>query len=137
VTMHAILVLPALAWLLSFANWSEQRRLRVVLLAAAGYVAIAGLVAMSNVTGLELSQMPLALVALFALGALAMLVAGLVALSGVARTLAAGSIQLKPDTTYDRSGLKAGPYSARGIAGQPDSKGQPADLDADVTQPHK
>ena len=154
VTMHAILVLPALAWLLSFANWSEQRRLRVVLLAAAGYVAIAGLVAMSNVTGLELSQMPLALVALFALGALAMLVAGLVALSGVARTLAAGSIQLtafakatavrrsftrrrKPDTTYDRSGLKAGPYSARGIAGQPDSKGQPADLDADVTQPDK
>jgi hypothetical protein len=54
VTMHAILVLPALAWLLSFANWSERRRLRVVLLAAAGYVVLAGAVAIGNVIGLAL-----------------------------------------------------------------------------------
>jgi hypothetical protein len=87
VTMHAILVLPALAWLLSFASWSERRRLRVVLLAAAGYVVIAGLVAARNVAGLELSQRPLAL------GALALLAAGLLALSGLARTITAGSIQ--------------------------------------------
>jgi hypothetical protein len=43
--MHAILVLPVLAWLLSFVNWTEQHRLRVVLLAAAGYVVVAGVVA--------------------------------------------------------------------------------------------
>jgi hypothetical protein len=41
VTMHAILVLPALAWLLSFTNWSEQRRLRLVLTASGGFVAFA------------------------------------------------------------------------------------------------
>jgi hypothetical protein len=54
VTMHAILVLPALAWLLSFANWSERRRLVVVLVAAAGYVVLAGAVAIGNVIGLAL-----------------------------------------------------------------------------------
>jgi hypothetical protein len=47
VMMHAILVLPALAWL-SFVKWTEQRRLRVVLLAAAGYVVIAGVVTIGN-----------------------------------------------------------------------------------------
>src|SRR4029453_6950016 len=44
VTMHAILVLPALAWALSFVNWSERRRIGVVLLATAGYLAAAGTV---------------------------------------------------------------------------------------------
>jgi hypothetical protein len=58
VTMHAILVLPALAWLLSFVNWTEQRRLAVVLLAAAGYVVLVGLVVVVNVIGIELSQVP-------------------------------------------------------------------------------
>ena len=52
VTMHAILVLPALAWLLSFVNWTEQRRLVVVLLAAAAYVVLAGVVAVGNICGL-------------------------------------------------------------------------------------
>jgi hypothetical protein len=48
VTMHAILVLPALAWLVSFVNWTEQRRLAVVLVAAAGYVVLAGAVVVLN-----------------------------------------------------------------------------------------
>jgi hypothetical protein len=56
VTMHAILVLPALAWLLSFANWSERRRLGVVLVAAAGYVVLAGAVAIGNVIGFALAD---------------------------------------------------------------------------------
>jgi hypothetical protein len=54
VTMHAILVLPALAWLLSFTDWTEQRRLGVVLLAGAGYVVVAGVVVVGNVVGLGL-----------------------------------------------------------------------------------
>ena len=53
VTMHAILVLPALAWLLSFTDWTERRRLGVVLLAAAGYVVVAGVVIVGNVAGLN------------------------------------------------------------------------------------
>src|SRR5262245_24309800 len=54
VTMHAILALPALAWLLSFANWSERRRLGVVLVAAAGYVVLAGAAVIGNVIRLAL-----------------------------------------------------------------------------------
>jgi len=45
VAMHAILVLPALAWLLSFANWSERRRVIVVWMAAAAYILLAGVAA--------------------------------------------------------------------------------------------
>jgi hypothetical protein len=58
VMMHAILVLPALAWLLTFVNWTEQRRLSVVLLATAGYMVLAGMVAVENFVGLELRQVP-------------------------------------------------------------------------------
>jgi hypothetical protein len=43
-TMHAILVLPVLAWLLSFADWSEHQRLNAVLVAAAGYITVAAIV---------------------------------------------------------------------------------------------
>jgi hypothetical protein len=56
VIMHAILVLPALAWLLSFAGWSERRRLRVVVFAAAGYVVIVGLVVVWNLGVFRSSQ---------------------------------------------------------------------------------
>jgi hypothetical protein len=55
VTMHAILVLPTLAWLLSFTNWSEQRRLKVVLAAAASFVVLVVVVAVVNFVGLELA----------------------------------------------------------------------------------
>ena len=54
-------MLPALAWLLSFANWNEGCRLRVVLLGAAGYGVIAGLVVVWNLDGVDLSQAPLAM----------------------------------------------------------------------------
>jgi hypothetical protein len=83
VTMHAILVLPALGWLLSFADWTERRRLGVVLLAGAGYVMVAGVVAVGNIVGLELRQAPAAAVGLFATGAMSLLVAGLLAISAV------------------------------------------------------
>jgi len=44
VTLHALQVLPILAWLLFFSKWTERRRTQVVLVAAAGY---SGLVAVS------------------------------------------------------------------------------------------
>jgi hypothetical protein len=37
VSLHGVLVLPALAWLLSFTNWDEARRTRAVAVAVAGY----------------------------------------------------------------------------------------------------
>jgi hypothetical protein len=52
VTMHAILVLPLLAWLLSFADWSERDRLRVVLLASAACLALASVIAIRNIAGI-------------------------------------------------------------------------------------
>ncbi len=47
-TMHAILVLPALAWLLSFVNWAERRRVQVVVLGSVGYAILAVMVAVAT-----------------------------------------------------------------------------------------
>ncbi|WP_425329346.1 hypothetical protein [Streptomyces inhibens] len=48
VSLHGILVLPLLAWLLARADPSERRRTRTVALGAAGYaLAIAGALALS------------------------------------------------------------------------------------------
>jgi len=93
VTMHAILVLPSLAWLLSFADWSERRRLRVVLTASAGYVLLAGVVAVGNITGVELRQMPVAVEALTALAALSILASGALAVFSVAGTSGARGLE--------------------------------------------
>jgi hypothetical protein len=47
-SLHGVLVLPVVAWLLSLSGWDEARRTRVVALAAAGYgVAIAAALAYS------------------------------------------------------------------------------------------
>lgn len=86
VTMHGILVLPMLAWLVSFANWTERRRLGVVLVGAAGYVMLAGVIAVENFAGLSPSRTPIAAVAFAGLGVLALLAAATLALSGAART---------------------------------------------------
>jgi hypothetical protein len=52
VTMHAIQLLPVLAWLLSFTAWTERRRLLVVLLAAVGYAALAATIILTNLQAL-------------------------------------------------------------------------------------
>jgi hypothetical protein len=52
VTMHAILLLPAMAWLLSFVNWSEAERVRVIRITVAAYAAFAVLITVANLTGL-------------------------------------------------------------------------------------
>jgi hypothetical protein len=93
VTMHAILVLPALAWLLSFADWSERRRLRLMLIASAGYVVLAGVVAAANIASVEPGQMPIVADVLLGLGALAVLSAGALALFGVIRVPSARGLE--------------------------------------------
>lgn len=80
VLMHAILVLPALAWLLSFVNWTEQRRLGVVLAAAAGYAIVAGAIAVGNLLRLDLWQMPSLASTVIAVGSLSLLAIALVVL---------------------------------------------------------
>ena len=84
VTMHGILVLPLLAWLLSLTDWNERRRLRIVLLAAAGYVMFAGAVAVGNFAGFDLSRAPIA-IAIAAAGLFLLAAAGGIALVGAAR----------------------------------------------------
>jgi hypothetical protein len=87
VLMHAILVLPACAWLLSFLHWTEEQRLSVVLLAATGYVVLVGVVTVENVVGLDLLQMSSAARFVLATGALLSLAIGLVAITAVAGVL--------------------------------------------------
>ncbi|MEU4739968.1 hypothetical protein AB0G02_05805 [Actinosynnema sp. NPDC023658] len=48
VAMHGVLVLPALAWALSFTTWSERERTRTVALASAGYAALIAAAAAYN-----------------------------------------------------------------------------------------
>ena len=50
VTMHAILVLPALAWMLTFVDWPERRRYAIVAAAAIAYVTVAAAVAAQNLS---------------------------------------------------------------------------------------
>jgi hypothetical protein len=92
VTMHAILVLPALAWLLSFVDWPERRRLNVVLLGTAGYLAFAIIVAIENVAGIAPSATRLAPLLLSALGLLAFVAAGIMTLIGLTRAFTARGI---------------------------------------------
>jgi hypothetical protein len=86
VTMHGVLVLPALAWMLSFADWPERRRVSLVRLAAAGYLILVGTVAVSNVAGLTPGSLPPALQGLIAVGVVSLLVSGAVALVGTMGT---------------------------------------------------
>jgi hypothetical protein len=48
VTMHGVLVLPLLAWLLTFTRWSERRRVHVVTAAAGAYGLLILLVTAAN-----------------------------------------------------------------------------------------
>jgi hypothetical protein len=97
VTMHGILLVPGLAWLSSFVSWTEQRRLGAVLLAAVGYVVVAGVVTVGNVNGLEPGQAPATAVVLVGLGALVLLATGVLVLSALARTPNANGIQHPSD----------------------------------------
>ncbi len=83
VAMHAILVVPGLAFLLRFARWPERRRLAVVGLGAVAYSLLLIVVAVETLVGIEPIAAPAAgtiasLLALVLLG-----VAGLIALVGV------------------------------------------------------
>jgi hypothetical protein len=93
ITMHAILVLPALAWLLSFVGWNEQQRLRLVLVAAVGYLGLATVVAAANVVGMQPRQLPVIAALLGSLGAFAVLATIVVTAIGLARAPASPGVQ--------------------------------------------
>jgi hypothetical protein len=73
VAMHAILVIPALAWLLRFTAWPEQRRRTLVWFGIAGYTALLLVVSAETLAGISpIAAPPLAtaasLLALLLLG---------------------------------------------------------------------
>lgn len=75
-TMHGVLVLPFLAWMLSFAERPERFRLALVRLASSGYVLFAGVVVVEVLAGirpLPVSTAPVVATA-FALAGTALLV---------------------------------------------------------------
>jgi hypothetical protein len=48
VLLHGLQLLPVLAWLLSFADWPDRRRLAVVVVTAAGYLVVVVAIAVRN-----------------------------------------------------------------------------------------
>jgi hypothetical protein len=87
VMMHGVLILPAVAWILSFVDWTERRRLAVVLLAASGYVLVSGIVTLANLEELfGLHDPPVLKAALLAIGAASFGAAGAVTLVGVVQS---------------------------------------------------
>jgi hypothetical protein len=97
VTMHAILVLPLLAWLLSMTDWNERRQLRILLLATAGYGVFAGVVAVGNFAGLGPGRIPVATVAMAAAGLIMLVAAWTIALVGVLRFSSRRPPQTNPE----------------------------------------
>ncbi|MEP6853149.1 MAG: hypothetical protein ABJA87_10900 [bacterium] len=55
VTLHAVLVLPALAWWLGRTSWSEDRRTRLVSRAVLAYVAAAALTLVGSVVAVVIA----------------------------------------------------------------------------------
>ena len=84
VTMHGVLLLPALAWMLSFTNFSERHRVQVVRLATCGYVLIVAIVGIANLRSLSLGELPAAMPPLFAVGGMSILTAVGITLLGIA-----------------------------------------------------
>jgi hypothetical protein len=68
VAMHAVQVLPALAWLLGFAAVGERRRLAVVGAATVGYVALVAVSVLQTAAGLAPSDVGVAAAVLSLLG---------------------------------------------------------------------
>jgi hypothetical protein len=85
VTMHAILVIPALAWLLTFTQWGENEQLKIVRLGIVGYALLSIVVIVESVTHTSpLGAPPLAM-AVSGLGLAALAVAGGLGVFGVLR----------------------------------------------------
>jgi hypothetical protein len=68
VAIHAIQVLPALAWLLSFAALSEQRRVGLVRVAALGYAALVVVSVLQTASGLAPFDVGVVAASLYLLG---------------------------------------------------------------------
>jgi hypothetical protein len=85
ITMHAILLLPGLAWLASHTTWDEARRLRVMVLATGSYWLLAVVVVGETLAGAGLLRAPMWADALVAAGLLGFAAAGVLVLTALPR----------------------------------------------------
>jgi len=83
VAMHAILVLPGLAWLLRFTRWPEAHRMRVVVIAVVADAVLTAVIGIESFTDVSPFAAPLPVLALSVLAAAALAGTGLYALSGI------------------------------------------------------
>jgi hypothetical protein len=82
VTMHAILIIPGLAWLLTFTSWPESTRVRVVRLGAAGYLVLSAVVLGESIARVSPLAAPLVPTLLSLAGLGALVAAGAIAVYG-------------------------------------------------------
>ena len=85
VAMHAILVIPGMAWLLTFTRWPEETRLRIVQLGVAGYLLLTAVTIIESVTHVSPLRAPMIGSVGSAIGVAAIIAAGVTALYGVTR----------------------------------------------------
>jgi hypothetical protein len=83
VAMHAVLVIPGLAWVLTFARWPERRRLRIVRLGVAGYLVLTAAVLVESITHVSPLAAPMVGTVISTVGLGAVVVAGVIGLYGL------------------------------------------------------
>jgi hypothetical protein len=83
VTMHAILVIPALAWLLKFTHWGDNRQLNVVRLGILGYSLLSIVIITESATHTSPFAAPPLAMAISGFGILVLATAGALGVVGV------------------------------------------------------
>ena len=93
VTLHAIQVLPLLAWLLLFSKWDESRRTKITLVAAAGYIGLAAVIAIHTFSGLTPIDMGVLATLVLVLSTVMIVTAFALVLIALRQTISNWSIQ--------------------------------------------
>lgn len=100
ITMHAVLALPLLAWLLSRTDWRADRAQRTMIITIAGYVLLTAVVTVASALGLPLLWPPV--IAIGGIGTAAIVAAGVPVLLAVIRRPAGrrfARVPARPDPT--------------------------------------
>ena len=87
-TLHGIQVLPALAFLLFFADWSESQRTKAITVTAVGYVGLVLLTTLQTLNGLTATDLSLLAAVAFGICAVSIVATFVASLVGLQRTLA-------------------------------------------------
>jgi len=86
-SLHAVQVLPVLAWLLLFTNWSESQRTRTVIVAIVGYAGLVMASAFQTFSGLAPFEIHLLVALVIGVSLIGVVGAYIAALTGLRQTL--------------------------------------------------